>query len=210
MMKIDTFLFDLDGTLVDSLADIATSVNLLRKEFGLEPLSRAEVGSSVGDGARKLLERSLPKGMFSEEYFGRFLDLYEEHVCDETCLYPGIVEFLESRQVFQLAVVTNKPTVLSEKLLQKLGVREWFAAIIGPECCPEKKPHPAPVLKALQALGAESHAAVMIGDHHTDLLAGQGAGIRTCFCAWGIGEDGGISYDFLAETPADLMRLFPV
>lgn len=208
-MKIDTFLFDLDGTLVDSVADITTTVNLLREKVGLGPLSRADVATRVGDGARVLLERSLPQGMFSEELFRLFRCFYEEHLCDETYLYPGIVDFLKTRQPCRQAVVTNKPTAFSEKLLEKLGVRNHFAAVLGPECCPEKKPHPAPVLKALQMLKADPETAVMIGDHHTDLNAGNAAGVKTCFCAWGIGENGGVSYDYLAESPADLMKIFP-
>ena len=208
-MSIATFLFDLDGTLVDSVADIATSVNLLRKEVGLEPLNHVDVGSRVGDGARRLVERSLPEGLFSDEYFRLFLRLYEEHVCDRTYLYPGILDFLKAHPPGRLAVVTNKPTALSEKLLEELGVRDCFAAVLGPECCLAKKPDPAPVLEALRMLKADPETAVMIGDHHTDLMAGQAAGIKTCFCTWGTGEDGGIVYDFLAETPADLLKYFP-
>ena len=184
-MSIATFLFDLDGTLVDSVADIATSVNLLRKEVGLEPLNHVDVGSRVGDGARRLVERSLPEGIFSDEYFRLFLLLYEEHVCERTYLYPGILDFLKAHPPGRLAVVTNKPTALSEKLLEKLGVRDCFAAVLGPECCLAKKPDPAPVLEALRMLKADPETAVMIGDHHTDLMAGQAAGIKTCFCNWG-------------------------
>ncbi len=206
---MDTFLFDLDGTLVDSVADISTSINLLRGEVGLEPLSRLDVGTKVGDGARSLVERSLPEGVFSDECFELFLQLYAEHVCEETYLYPGILDFLNAHQPCQLAVVTNKPTGLSKKLLENLGVRDCFAAVLGPEYCPAKKPDPAPVLEALRILKSRPELTVMIGDHHTDLIAGRAAGIKTCFCAWGIGEDGGISYDYLAETPTDLMKHFP-
>lgn len=208
-MKIDTFLLDLDGTLVDSVADITTSVNLLRREVGLAPLRREYVATRVGDGARQLLERCLPQGMFSEELFCLFRQFYEEHVCDETYLYPGIVDFLEIHRPGRMAVVTNKPGAFSEKLLKKLGVRHLFAAVLGPECCPEKKPHPAPLLEALRRLKAAPGSAVMIGDHHTDLKAGKGAGVKTCFCTWGIGEDGGIPYDYRADSPADLKRIFP-
>jgi phosphoglycolate phosphatase len=95
-------------------------------------------------------------------------------------------------------------------MLNKLEIRKYFAAVLGPESCTEKKPHPAPVLKALRILKADPATAVMIGDHHTDLKAGKGAGIRTCFCAWGIGEDGGFPCDYFAGSPADLMKIFPL
>lgn len=209
MKKINTFLFDLDGTLVNSVADIATGVNLLRQKFGLRFLSHEEIASKVGDGVGQLVKRSLPEGVFSEEHVEMFLRFYDEHLCEKTYIYPGILDFLKLHSSHQMAVVTNKPTDPSCRLLEKLAIRDYFAAVLGPDCCATKKPDPGPVLEALRILDARPESAVMIGDHHTDLRAGRGAGVNTCFCAWGIGEDGGVSYDFLAETPADLLKLFP-
>jgi phosphoglycolate phosphatase len=208
-MSIDTFLFDLDGTLVDSVADLTTAINLLRGELELPPLPAAAVRTFVGDGATLLVRRALPEHLFNEERLHRFLALYEEHLLDRTSLYAGIPEFLELHREKKLAVVTNKPYRLTVKLLAGLGLSPRIHAVIGGDSAPEKKPHPAPVLSALEQLGAEPATALLIGDHHTDLRAGLGAGVRTCFCAWGIGNDGGTPYDFLAETPYDLPRLFP-
>lgn len=208
-MAADAFLFDLDGTLVDSVADLATAVNLLREELDLPPLDLPTVRAYVGDGATALVTRALPEGWFAPARLQRFLALYREHLLDRTFVYPGIGEFLELHRGRPMAVVTNKPFPLARDLLAGLGLLPCFPVVIGGESSPARKPDPAPVLLALERLGVPRDRAVMIGDHHTDLRAGRAAGVLTCFCAWGIGRDGGVPFDFLAETTADLPRLFP-
>lgn len=204
-----TYLFDLDGTLIDSLADLATAVNLLRAEEGLGPIDLTTVRGYVGDGATMLVKRALPPGAFSSEKLQRFLAHYEQHLLEHTVPYPGIVDFLHALSGKNLAVVTNKPLYLTRRVLEGLSLTGLFRSVVGGDSCADKKPHPAPVQKALQELGAGCDTAIMIGDHHTDLLAGQAAGLKTCFCAWGLGHDGGVPFDYRAETPLELARLFP-
>ncbi len=208
-MPFDTYLFDLDGTLVDSVADLTTAVNLLRAEIDLPPLSEPTVRGYVGDGATALVTRALPPGAFSPGRLERFLLLYGEHLLERTRIYPGIPEFLESLAGVPMALVTNKPQGLTEALLRGLGLERHFAVVIGGDRAAAKKPDPAPVRMALGMLEASPAGAVLIGDHHTDLRAGAAAGVKTCFCAWGLGEEGGAPSDFRAETPRDLLRLFP-
>jgi phosphoglycolate phosphatase len=208
-MTPSTYLFDLDGTLVDSVADLATGVNLLREELDLPPLDLPTVRLFVGDGATALVTRSLPEGWFSPLRLQRFLELYGEHLLDRTELYPGIREFLDLHRDTPMGVVTNKPFGLTMDLLAGLGLLTYFPVVLGGDSGPAKKPDPAPVLHALRELGSDPQDAVLIGDHHTDLRAGLAAGVSTCFCAWGIGRDGGVPHDFRAETPCDLHRLFP-
>jgi phosphoglycolate phosphatase len=208
-MHPQTFLFDLDGTLVDSVADLATAVNLLRGELDLPPLDLPTVRRHVGDGATMLMTRSLPEGWFSRERLERFLSLYRDNLLVHTVVYPGIRDFLDLHRHCKMAVVTNKPFVFARDLLEGLDLLRYFPVVLGGESCPAKKPDPAPVLCALDALGAQNKGAVMIGDHHTDLKSGRSAGILTCFCAWGIGQDGGVPHDFRAEDPRDLLKLFP-
>jgi len=207
---LTALLFDLDGTLVDSVADLRTAVNNLRAERHLPPLPLTKVRACVGDGATALVQRTLPAGTFSSNALQRFLTLYSEVLLDQTRPYPGIVDFLAARRHWPLAVVTNKPEGMTHTLLAGLGLDIYFPVIIGGDTLTEKKPHPAPVLAALKSLRCRAKDAVMIGDHHTDLRAGAAAGARTCFCAWGIGDDDGLPADYRAATVADLQRLFPV
>lgn len=209
MAELTTYLFDLDGTLVDSLQDLTTAINGLRGELDLAPLSLATVKSYVGDGATMLVQRALPEGAFTDDLLQDFLDRYRRHLLDHTRPYAGIPAFLDSLQGTPMGVVTNKPLDMAEEVLRGLNLRPYFGTVIGGDSCTQKKPHPAPVRQALAELGSSPASAVMIGDHRTDLIAGQSAGARTCFCSWGFGITDGNPFDFIARTPADLARLFP-
>jgi phosphoglycolate phosphatase len=202
-------LFDLDGTLVDSVQDLTCALNLLGAELGRPPLSAERVRTLVGDGASRLIKRAFGEETYQRAQLLRFLEIYREHLYDTTRCYPGIKELLTRHPADKLAVVSNKPYQLTVLLLEGLGLAGHFQVVIGGDSYPEKKPDPLPVLKALERLGAPAARAVMIGDHHTDLQAGKGAGIATCFCAYGLGETGGLTPDYRAQLPGDLLRLFP-
>ncbi len=202
-------LFDLDGTLVDSVADLTGALNRLGAELGNPPLSVDAVRNMVGDGATRLIKRAFGKDHYQREQLLRFLEIYGAHLLDHTRCYPGIEELLSRYPAERLAVVTNKPHRLSLELLQGLGLAQHFQVIIGGDSYPEKKPHPLPVQKALEALGATAEQAVMIGDHHTDLYAGKAAGVATCFCAYGLGHSDGLCPDYIADNSTDLLQLFP-
>ncbi|MCK4502061.1 MAG: HAD-IA family hydrolase, partial [Desulfuromonadales bacterium] len=118
-------------------------------------------------------------------------------------------ELLNNHCSTKLAIVTNKPYQLTMKLLDGLNLIDNFKVIVGGDSYAEKKPHPLPVIKALEGLGANPQQAVMIGDHHTDLYAGRQAGTATCFCAYGMGHSDNLTTDFRAEQPIDLLHLFP-
>jgi len=208
-MRFDTILFDLDGTLVDSVADLATSVNLLRNELDLVPLPVATVRTYVGDGATMLVRRALGDDLYASEHLRRFLVIYGDHLLEETFIYPGILDFLRLHDGKPMGVVTNKPLALTLPLLDGLGLAPFFGAVVGGDGPCGKKPDPGPVLSALDTLGTSPEGALLIGDHHTDLKAGLAAKVRTCFCTWGLGNDGGISSDFVARTPFELPTLFP-
>jgi phosphoglycolate phosphatase len=208
-MPINTFLFDLDGTLVDSIPDLTRSVNLLRSELGLPALSSGQVRSYVGDGVGLLLQRALPEQLFNQQRRTRFMEIYTEHLTDETLVYPGIKTFLEMHRGRPMAVVTNKPQGLAEIIVERLGLARFFAEVIGAERALQRKPHPDMVNHALKQLGSRPERTVLLGDHHVDLRAAHAAGVRACFCAWGLGHDDGLRADFQAATTADLVRLFP-
>jgi len=209
LSKPEFLLFDLDGTLVDSVRDLTGALNLLGAELGQPALSVERVRTIVGDGATKLIKRAFGEENYRGEQLVRFLEIYGEHLIDTTRCYPGIEELLTRHPQEKLAVITNKPHRLTVQLLQGLDLARHFKVVIGGDSYPQKKPDPLPVQRALELLGAPPAKAVMIGDHHTDLHAGQGAGIATCFCAYGLGETGGLLPDYRVQTSTDLLYLFP-
>lgn len=209
MNSIDTFLFDLDGTLVDSIPDLATSVNLLRAELGLPSLTVDQVRASVGDGVGLLVQRSLPPELFTPDRRTRFMEIYAERLTDLTRPYPGIVPFLERHRSRPMAVITNKPQTLAEIIVTRLDLARYFPVVIGAEAGLMRKPHPDMVISALSRLGANPAQAVVLGDHHVDLRAARAAGVKACFCAWGLGHEDGLSAEYRAEHPEQLADLFP-
>ncbi len=208
MKKPRYLIFDLDGTLVDSVPDLTLCLNLLREELECPPLAEPEVAAMVGDGVSILVKRALGEELFDPRHIARFMEFYSEHLLDHTSCYPGVEELLASHPAERLALVTNKPYQLTLKLLEGLNLLRYFKIIIGGDSFTEKKPHPLPVEEALKGLAAAAHQSVMVGDHHTDLRAGRGAGTMTCFCAYGMGHTDGLTPDFRAEQSTDLLRLF--
>ncbi len=197
-------LFDLDGTLIDSLPDLSTAINLLRADENLAPLTDLQVRNFVGDGARALVKRALPEDSFVPEKLASFLSYYQQHLCEKSTPYPGICELLDKLHSFPMAVVTNKPKIMATELLDKLQLSKYFQLVIGGDSYHQKKPDPTPINEALLLLNADQQTSIMIGDHHTDLRAAKAAGISACFCSWGYGNDGNDRPDFSASTVAEL------
>ena len=207
MRVFEPLLFDLDGTLIDSLSDLASAVNRLRRAHGLPDLETAVIERFVGDGSTLLVKRSLPAERFNPGQVEAFLAYYRQGLVDRTRPYPGITACLAACGDRSMAVVTNKPVALAREILDRLALLKYFPVVVGGDSCDARKPDPEPVRLALAELGHSAAAALMIGDHRNDLLAGRGAGIRTCFCAWGFGHHGGPDWDFTAARPAHLARL---
>ncbi len=202
-------IFDLDGTLVDSIPDLILSLNILREELDLAPLPADQVRTMVGDGASLLVKRALGDQLYEQRQLERFMTIYDEHLLDNTRCYAGIEDLLQAHPAERMAVVTNKPYNLTIKLLEGLKIRDRFKVIIGGDSLEHKKPHPLPVQTALTQLRSEAQQAVMIGDHHTDINSGRAAGTAVCFCAYGIGHSDNLQYDFYAQQATDLLTLFP-
>jgi phosphoglycolate phosphatase len=202
-------LLDLDGTLVDSRSDLAASANAGRSAIGLPPLPVDVVGSFVGDGAAKLIERSTPEADPAARV--RALAVFREHYRRQctvaTRAYPGIPEALEhlASDGWRLAVVTNKPAEYSRSILAACGLDRHIAHLHGGDTL--RKPDPAAIHAALTPLGADAAGSWMVGDHHTDLVSGRAAGCRTCFCTWGFGRRDGHHADGTADQPSDLPRV---
>ncbi len=203
--------FDLDGTLVDSAPDLHAALDRLMATRGLPGFLRPEVVAMIGDGAKVLVERALAaRGQpFDQAALDTFLEDYGANAAVETAPFPGIREALESlaRDGWRLAVCTNKPVAPAITLLRELGLAEAFKAIGGGDSYPTRKPDPAHLLATLHDAGSQAARAVMIGDHHNDMAAAKGAGVRPVFAGWGYGPLAMAAGAPVAATPAELPAL---
>ena len=180
-------IFDLDGTLLDTLTDLANAVNFSLREGGLPERTADEVRSFVGNGVELLMRRAVPDGTTEDVWAERlecFSLYYTEHMLDNTVPYPGALlclEHLKSAGV-RCAVVSNKlHAAVSELCRRELGLEDAF----GVENESERKPSPRNVLKALEALGVEKEDAVYVGDSDVDLQTAKNSGLRCISASWG-------------------------
>ncbi len=188
------FIFDLDGTLVDSAGDLTTAVNLTRAEFGLGPISVETVAGYVGDGVRLLMARALRElpGVDLDRAVAAQKAHYLAHLCEKTRPYPGVEAGLARLQTqgHALAVATNKPVELTETLLTALGLRPRFDAVLGGGSVPDLKPHPAMLEAIMARLGFGRSDTWMVGDNWTDLESARRAGVRAALMRYGMGDPG--------------------
>jgi phosphoglycolate phosphatase len=189
-----TIIFDLDGTLVDSLPDLESAVNTVLGEIGQPPLPRAAAAAMVGDGTAKLVERALAASGAGHHSLGpvleRFLALYEAQATVLTRPYPDVPEILAALRAagHRLAVCTNKPMHATRAVLQGLDLDRCFDMVLGGDSLPVRKPDPTPLLAILERLGGGRQGAAMVGDHRNDVAAAHGAGLPAVFARYGYGE----------------------
>jgi phosphoglycolate phosphatase len=191
-------LFDLDGTLVDSVPDLCAAVNEVLGKFRRPPLSETEIRSYVGDGAQMLLARAFSRSLDADpatavvaRAWVAFMAAYDAHLCVHSRLYPGVAETLSQLQEAGalLGIVTNKPTRFIDPLLKRLGVSDCFGAMVGGDTLAQRKPDPAPVLEAMAQLGMTGgERAVMVGDSLNDVRAGRAAGCVVIGVSYGYNQ----------------------
>jgi phosphoglycolate phosphatase len=181
------FLFDLDGTLIDSRADISNSLNFALARLGLDSLNESQVADFVGNGVQRLVERALreatghdPAETLTREGMQLFREEYTNHLLDKTCLYPHVTEALDSLSWAKFAVVSNKPQNFSIRILEGLGIAHRFSIILGGDSIQNRKPDPESLLKAMDFCGAIPSETAMVGDSAVDIEAGKAAGVATC------------------------------
>lgn len=192
MGSIRLLIFDLDGTLIDSLPDLTDATNLIRGKHGLPQIGIPDVRKLVGQGARSLVERALP-GVAEPEIEAAledFLAYNLAHIADKTRPYPGVPETLKELAALGLpmVVLSNKNVALCREVLGQLGLADYFADVFGADSFPSRKPSPEPVLAVLKVFGIAAAQCVMVGDSVNDIAAGDGAGVWTVGCSYGYGD----------------------
>ncbi|MEI8079248.1 MAG: HAD family hydrolase [bacterium] len=185
-------LFDLDGTLIDSRADLAAAVNRTRADFGLAPRPVEDIAACVGEGLRNLVTRTMPE--LAEPQLDSAIAAgrrhYGAHLLDATTLYPGARETLARLCLagYRLGILSNKPHEFTVEILARLGLASFFTVVMGSAVGRPMKPDPEPVLEALRQSGCQAAGSWVIGDHFTDLEAGRRAGVKRAFCTFGFGD----------------------
>ncbi|MDT3679510.1 MAG: phosphoglycolate phosphatase [Burkholderiaceae bacterium] len=190
-------LLDLDGTLLDTVADLAAAVDAMLVELGRTPIGESVVRNYVGKGARVLVRRALAgslDGPCDEKVVDAAMPVFERHYARENGasarLYPNAVEGLDAMRAkgLALACVTNKPQPFTDALLSRTGLAPYFTAIVGADARLARKPDPASLLHACERLGIAPLQAVAIGDSMNDVQAARAAGIPVIVVPYGYNE----------------------
>jgi phosphoglycolate phosphatase len=200
MLRPKMILIDVDGTLVDSVPDLAFCVDAMMTRLGRAPHGEAAVRTWVGNGVERLVRRALIGQLDGEpddaDYRAAlpiFLTLYADNTSKRSMLYPGVREGIAFMKAagYPLGCVTNKAARFTEPLLRDLGIRDQFSLVVSGDTLPEKKPHPMPLLHAAEVFGVEPADALMIGDSVSDVKAARAAGFKIICMSYGYnhGED---------------------
>jgi phosphoglycolate phosphatase len=213
---IEVVLFDLDGTLVDTAPDLAAAVNRQRRERGFAELALEALRPFASHGARGLIGRAFGLAPGEPEYEPlrqEFFRYYEQALCVQSRLFPGMDETLDAleQQGRRWGIVTNKIARFTDPLVAALGLSERAACVVSGDTTAYTKPHPAPLLHALQVCGTAAARAVYVGDDLRDVQAGRAAGVITVVAGYGYmgdGSDGGgWGGDFVIARPQELLDL---
>lgn len=180
-------LFDLDGTLVDTVQDVSDALNYALKPYDIKSLTVRDTMEMVGEGISRLIEKALPaeKRHLKDDVIKRFLEYYSGHLTDKSREYPHVKETLENLTGFKKAVISNKREDLSKRLLEELGLAVYFDLIIGSDTAGERKPSAIPVLYIISKLGVSPEESIIVGDSNYDIEAGKKAVIKTIAVTYG-------------------------
>ena len=207
-------LFDLDGTFADTAPDLGRAVNIMRAARGLDPVALAETRSVTSMGARGLLGVGFGMNPEHADYAAmreEFLQIYENNLCCDTRLFPGIAELVDRLESDGLpwGIVTNKAERFALPLMRQLGYATRAACIIGGDTTGHMKPHPAPLLAAAGILELPPAACIYVGDDERDIAAGKAAGMPTIAVRFGYlngsnPDDWGATA--VVDTPAEILQ----
>lgn len=211
--KIEAIIFDFDGVIANTAVDIARAVNATLEHFDCKPLSQEQIIIFVGNGAEKLLKRSIAASIQIskkqpsevllppfEEIYAWYIEYYRTHCVEKSELYPGVQDLLELLSIEDIpaAIVSNKPHEITDAILNNMGIIKYFDSVIGPEQTSHVKPDPEGLFLAMETINKKRQAkgksailpenVLMVGDSHTDIEAGKNAGTKTCALTNGYGN----------------------
>lgn len=180
-------MFDLDGTLVNTAQDITNALNFAINPYGMKILTIEDTIQLIGEGISRLVEKilSVETMHLKSEIMNRFLEYYSEHLIEHSKEYPHVKETLENLTTAKKAVISNKREDLSKRLLEELGLSEYFDLIIGSDTAGERKPSAVPVLYIISRLGLSPEVSIIVGDSNYDIEAGKKAGVKTVAVTYG-------------------------
>lgn len=202
-MPYDLLIFDLDGTLVDTADDIADSLLETLAELGRPPIPRADIVAAIGNGVRKLVEKTAAPP--HEPVVEKFLETYSRRCLFRTKLYPGVAETLDTL-AGRKVVLTNKPLAMSLKILGALGIAHHFERVYGGDSLPVRKPDPEVVRRVMADTGARRP--VLIGDSGVDVATARAAGIPVIAVTYGYFKTGELdTVEVRVERFSELTRL---
>ncbi len=194
--KYKAILFDLDGTLLDTAPDLIQACNYTLDKFGYKKLDEKIIRTKVTAGMREMLRLGVPQNQWESagiETVMRecFASYYTEHICDMTSEFKGIAELIEElhNQHIKTAVITNKYYEMAKKVLSKFKFSKNFELILGCDSLTHSKPHPEPILKALELLDTSSENALYVGDHLNDIKAAIASNTDSVAVLWGYGQN---------------------
>lgn len=220
--KPEMILIDVDGTLVDSVPDLAYCVDEMMKALDMPTHGEAKVREWVGNGVERLTRRALigqldgePDETLFERAYPIFLDLYAENTSKRSQLYPGVAEGVAylKEAGYKLGCVTNKAEQFTVPLLKDLGVSDYFEIIISGDTLPKKKPDPLPLLHAAEFFGVEPARALMLGDSVSDVKAARAAGFQIICMSYGYNHGVDIreaNPDVVIDSMVELRDILPV
>lgn len=212
-MAIKLIAFDLDGTLCDTITDIATSLNLALVQNNIQPYSREDIKAMTGRSMVYMCQRAMPHGRENDwkTVMDKYFYLYSRHLCDTTEPYPGIVDTLKALKArgYKLAVVSNKPHANTVDMISRLfwNHGEVFNQVLGQNGKFSLKPHPEPLRFVIESLGCTPEETLYVGDTDVDWQFARNTGTHFCGAAWGFKGRGlleSLGSEFVADTPGEI------